>query len=41
MKKVLVVLMLINFIAWTPIQRYMMKPNSITNDRWGFNTMIA
>lgn len=27
--------------SWTAIQRYMMIPNSITNDVWGFNVVVA
>ncbi|HPO46348.1 MAG TPA: hypothetical protein PK875_11205 [Spirochaetota bacterium] len=27
--------------SWTAIQKYMMCPNSITNDVWGYNVVAA
>ncbi len=27
--------------SWTAIQRYMMSPNSITHDVWGYKVLVA
>jgi hypothetical protein len=27
--------------SWTAIQKYMLCPNSVVNDAWGFGTMVA
>lgn len=46
MKRVLAAVLLVmlfsgNGFTLTMIQRYMMLPNSITNEVWGFSVMVA